>query len=149
MRVMFDTNAFNDLIKGSYALVKKNSNQYFCTNLQKAEIQRTANTELRELLINGFQVIQTRAEIEQLPQHSTPWSSPWGSPWDRDGEHYDQILAELEKKKRKDRGNSYDAVIIETCIYEQLVFVSGDRAAREVAQQFGVNAMTLETFLKL
>jgi hypothetical protein len=149
MRVMFDTNAVNALVKEGRSITRKSTDQYFCTNLQKAELRRTANEEMRKFLLSNFEVIKEKTETAQISQRSTPWGSPWGSPWDSGGEHYTHILAGLEALKPGDRGNSYDAVLIETCIYESLVFISNDSAARTAAGSFGVQAMPLESFVAL
>lgn len=147
MKAMLDTNAFNDLIKGQLPLVPARSVQYFCTNLQEAELRRTANEKLRTELLARFQTIAEEVGTQQIKQHSTPWGSPWVSPWGRGGKHYRDVLAALEREKKGDRGNSYDAVLIETCIYEKLTFVSNDKAARKVAVSFGVEALSLEAFM--
>jgi hypothetical protein len=123
--------------------------EYFCTNLQHAEIRRTNNLERRMLLLERFVRVNQGLATRVIAQRSTPWNSPWASPWNSGGEYYAPIKAALELEKPRNRGNSYDAVLIETCKYEELTFVTDDRSARHVANVFGIEAISFEELLRL
>lgn len=146
-RVMFDTNVFNKIIKegtGGQVLPKA---EYIFTNLQKHEISKTTIPEDRAALLEGYEEVVKRTEAIQVFQSSTPWNSPWDSPWDQGGKDYPSILSALELKKKADRGNSYDAVLIETCAHRKAILVSEDGALREVAAEFGVHSMSLAEYI--
>jgi len=144
---MFDTNIFNQILDGGLVIHDSIGMEYFVTNLQYAELNRTKNEQRRESLLEVFNVIKDNTNSSEIEQHSTPWGSPWDSPWDNGGIYYNSIIEALEKRKPKDRGNSYDAVMIETCKYEEIVFVSNDNAALEVSKEFKVKCMDLSEYL--
>lgn len=146
MRFMFDTNVFNRIADGHVCLDCLPGAMYQCTNIQMAEIGRTKNEERRKWLLTQFALVNAKTDATTIKQRSTPWGSPWGSPWDRGGKYFVSILAALEAEKPCDRGNSFDAVIIETCLYESTCFVSADAAAVKVAQSFKVVAQSWEEF---
>ena len=83
---------------------------------------------------------------------SAPWGEfPYGSaPWGANGGYYKKIKEELSafKAKRKDRGNSSDALIIETCFIQKLVLVSNDAEVQKVSLQLGMQCVTVNEFLK-
>jgi rRNA-processing protein FCF1 len=147
MRVMLDTNAFNALLDFGLDGHALPFAEYFCTHLQKAELRATRNSERRDRLLDRFATVNEEVGSNDVEQHSTPWDSPWDSPWDRGGALYRRIRDELERKKPRNRGNSYDAVLVETCKYDGLTLVSDDETARDVARAFGVEVLSLAEFL--
>jgi hypothetical protein len=146
---MFDTNAFNQILDGSIDPSGLPKAKYFVTNLQEAEIRRTSDGARRQLLQEMFAVVNNATGARQINQKSTPWGSPWGSPWDQGGEHYGAILKAMKSRKKKDRGNSYDAVLIETCLYENIRLISNECAVREIAAEFGAECESLPKFLRM
>ena len=147
MKFMFDTNAFNNILDESFEVHRKQGQEYFIINLQCAEINKTKNEQRRKNLISMFSVVNAATDASEIDQHSTPWDSPWDSPWDKGGQYYKPIFDALEKRKPKDRGSSYDAVMIETCKYEDITFVSDDSAVLEVSKEFGVKCVKLSDFM--
>lgn len=148
MRIMFDTNIFNRIADGEINSEYFPRAEYFCTNLQQAEIQHTSDEHRRKFLSVKFALVNMESTSQIVKQRTTPWGSPWGSPWNSGGEYYEKIKEALEKEKPRDRGNSYDAVMIETCLYERICFISADSAAIKVAKAFNVNANSWEEFKK-
>ena len=144
---MFDTNALNALLDEGVNEASLPEAEYLCTNLQYAELQHTKNLARRSELTNKFSVVVSATNTERVMQRSTPWGSPWNSPWDQGGSHYQNVLTQLELRKPRDRGNSYDAVLIETCIYEGIIFVSNDSAVRDVCGMVNVRSVSLQEFL--
>lgn len=143
---MFDTNVFNSILDEKLKIIKHTDQEYFITNLQRAEINRTKNKERRENLVSMFLVVTSSTHTTQVNQLSTPWGSPWSSPWSNSGQYYKSILNALESRKPKDRGNSYDAVMIETCKYKEISFVSNDSAVLGVSKEFGVKCISFSDF---
>lgn len=146
---MLDTNAFNRLLDENIDIGVSKEHQHFITNLQKAEIKNTRDAERRNSLLSIFRVVNSISNTDEIDQHSTPWGSPWDSPWDKGGQYFSSILKALEKRKPKDRGNQYDAVMIETCKYEDIVFVSNDRAVQDVSKEFGVECIPFQDYLAI
>jgi hypothetical protein len=117
-----------------------------------SELNQTKDSAIKEKLFSGLKLIENSAPLSTINIESAPWgASPWGSsPWGANGGYYKKIKERLStfKKKRKDRGNSSDALIIETCLIQKLVLVSNDPEVQEVSSEFGVQCVTVADFLK-
>jgi hypothetical protein len=150
---MFDTNAINKIVKQGIDTTRLDqSHQYFISSVQLSELNQTKEPAMKEKLIYGFKMIENSVSLSTTNIESAPWGGfPWGgAPWGANGGYYKKIKERLStfKKKRKDRGNSSDALIIETCLIQKLVLVSDDFEVQEVSSDLEVECVTVTDFLK-
>ena len=143
MRVMLDTNAFNYVMDEEFDLDLLPPKEYFVTNIQKAELARTSDADRKARLLDTFAIVAHKTNTARVFQNSTPW----GSPWDQGGKYFADIFSKLEKVKPS-RGNKKDAIMIETCKYNRLVFVSNDENARDVCAFFKVESISARVFFE-
>ena len=152
-KFMFDTNAINEIVKQGIDTTRLDqSHQYFISPVQLSELNQTKDPAIKERLFSGLKLIENSVPLSTTNIESAPWGEfPWGgAPWGAHGGYYKKIRAELStfKTKRKDRGNSSDALIIETCLIQKLVLVSNDPEVQEVSSQLGVQCVAVTDFLK-
>jgi rRNA-processing protein FCF1 len=152
-KFMFDTNAINAIVKQGIDTKRLDrSHQYFISPVQLSELNKTRNPATKEKLLLGLKLMANSISLWITNIESAPWGEfPWGgAPWGAHGGYYKKIKTELStfKTKRKNRGNSSDALIIETCLIQKLVLVSNDPEVQEVSSQLGVQCVTVSDFLK-
>lgn len=140
-RYLLDTNIFNALNDGAIEWSSLPEGEYVYSSWQRIELERTSNISRKQQLLEVFAALVTLKDAQRVTTHSTPWGSPWGVDWDRKGRFYAYIFAALEDKKPRDRGNQGDAVNLEVCLYEELCFVTQDKAAAKVAEEFKISFM--------
>jgi hypothetical protein len=70
--------------------------------------------------------------------------------WGQEGEHYERLKSKLENlpRKKNDRGNVSDALIIEACLLQEHALISNDEAVQVICMEEGIMCMTLDEFLE-
>ena len=144
---LFDTNIFNRIIKGTKNYRITPGAKCLATSWQEMEIRKTNNPERRGFLLDHLRAITAAYPVDEVACQTTCWGAKWGSAWDRGGCFYNEILAhlcELQQAADKVESHRVDAAIIETCIFEGLIFVSDDQKARIAASVFDVPSIPFE-----
>ena len=150
---MFDTNAINQLIKDEIDIEKLDqSHKYFITSVQMIELSATKNERTRQKLLDGFKVIEIELPVNKTNAETALWGSfGWGEMgWGQSGGHYERIKDKLDKypRKKNDRGNPSDALIIEACLMQKHALISNEKAVQAICHEEGVTCMPLDEFLE-
>lgn len=154
MGFMFDTNVINQIIKENIEIkLLDQSHDYFVTSIQINELSATTNTEIRQKLLNGFKVMEIEIPVQKTTAETALWGSfNWGEmKWGQEGGHYERLKNNLENQPRKknDRGNVSDALIIEACLLQEHALISNEKAIQSICKEEGITCMPLEDFLKI
>ena len=142
---MLDTNIFNRILDDNLDLEKFNKphKPLFATHVQKDEINKTPDVNRRNNLLSIFEIAD-----DSIPTESALWGqSKWGkAKWAAD-DLVEQILKELNKKKRK-KNNPKDALIADTAIKNNYILVTEDGDLYDVVTEvFNGSAKKLDDFI--
>lgn len=144
---MFDTNIFNKILDGKIdASFFKAKGKFYVTHIQSDEINNTPNEKRKQELLDIFSEI----EQERIPTESfvLDYSRLNGGKLGN-GTIYQIILDELNKKNPvRKASNIRDALIAETCIRNNLILVTDDRELSGSIQQYSMEVMKLNGFIK-
>ena len=143
---MVDTMIINRILDHDLDLkyFKRQDMQIFTTHVQRDEINNTKNETRRNELFSIFQEVDN-----PIPTESALWGkSNWGEcKWAED-DLVEEILRELNKKKRK-KNNPQDALIADTAIKNKYILITEDRPLYEVVTEvFNGTAQRLDEFIK-
>jgi len=152
IKFLFDTNALNQIVKEGIETDALNpSHEYFITSLQKDELASTRNKEVKEKLLHGLKTMEINIPIKNTSLETAIWDKfYWGEMyWGQEGGHYDRLLRKLNEcpRKRNDRGNVTDALLIEVCIIQGHTLVSNDSCIQSISNDEGIDCLNLNTFL--
>jgi hypothetical protein len=147
---LFDTVVLNKIADGGLTPCHIGDRRIFVTHLQQDELQNTPDPIRRAKLLAalesvGAQGIPTSSAVFDLSRFDLAcWSA-------EDGVYEALVtrIAELDKRarKRKRPGNQQcDALIAETAIKNNLVFVTDDRSLIVAIQELDGQVLTLEEF---
>ena len=141
---MFDTTAFNSVVKGNAPIESLTGHQIYTTHVQWDELNNTNNSELKAALIQGFVSINPIS----ISTESATWGiSKWNkAKWTTD-KMCEQITSDLDMLM-KHRNNKKDALIAETAIKHALTLVTNDRNLAAVTQKHGGACIIFEDFIK-
>lgn len=123
---MFDTNIFNEILKGKWDLssLGNSKESFWATHVQEGEINNTPDPVKKEQLLKIFKMVSN-----QTSTSSAVWGrSLWGRsefPKDR-GELFNQIKADLDRKNKNKKNNTEDALIADTSIKKNFSLVTHD-----------------------
>lgn len=135
MKVMFDTNVFNHILDGQIPLEHINSEwEPVITHIQQDEINATANDVRRAALNTKVADIVRR----RVPTETMVWNvSRWGEAnWPGRESRYGEILALLDSKRPRPN-NIQDAIIADTCFYNDFLLVTNDSDLEECVKKLG------------
>ncbi len=150
---MFDTNAINQLIKENIDIeLLDQSHDYFVTSIQINELSETKNEEIRRKLLTRFKIMENNIPVCKTNAETELWGkSGWGETgWGQNGGHYERLKNNLEScpRKKNDRGNVSDALIIEVCLLQNHSLISNDKDVHTICKNEGITCMTLDDFLE-
>ena len=142
---MFDTTAFNDVVKGNVPVELLIGQKIYTTHVQWDEINNTKNPELKDALIEGF--------IDICPISISTESAAWGvSKWNKAKWTTDnickQITSDLNRLKRH-RNNKKDTLIAETAIKHEFTLVTNDKDLSAVTLDHGGTCINFEHFMRI
>lgn len=156
IRVMFDTNAFDNFFKNDIDIDKfKDRCEVFITHIQRDELNKIPDLEKLNSITNLVKEIDTN----MLPTESAVFGlSKYNFCKFGDGVSYDHIRGLLDNIKKPN--NAADALIVETSIKNGLILITNDgygfirtgrnkdRGLYHICLDYGGNAMFFEDFIK-
>lgn len=122
MKLIFDSNAFDDLVKGKISIndFDPNQSEIFITHIQVDELNECKDKEKRAKLFNSLMEIRP----EKIPTESfVIGSSRIGSAKIGDGDL-------IEKLRNGNLKHTNDALIGETAIKQNLVLITNDKRVK-------------------
>jgi Predicted nucleic acid-binding protein, contains PIN domain len=141
MKLIFDSNVFDDLITGKLdvEVVESKSQEIYITHIQVDEINKCEDREKRGRLFN----FMTQIRPEKIPTESfIIGTSRIGSAKIVDG----NLIEEL-------RGGNYkktnDALIGETAIKNNLTLITNDKKFKNKVIELGGKALTVDELLNI
>lgn len=138
MRLMLDTNVFNDVLDERAALDLFGDHDLFATYFQRKELAATPDPERRGALLRIFEQIgPERAYPIAVPSLAMPGESVPG------GANFLAPFRDALDREAKRKNNVIDALIAETAFRYGLVLVTRDDPLRRVCESFGVACMSL------
>lgn len=142
-KLILDTNIFNWILDNKIQISDFPENsEFFVTNIQVGELQKTPDSNRKSELKKVFQVI----EASYLPTETFVLGyAHLDSVKIGDGAIYIQILEDLNSGKKKN-SNICDALISEVAIINKLELVTKDGFLRKVHLKHG--GMLFDNFLK-
>jgi predicted nucleic acid-binding protein len=164
MKLMFDTNVFNDILDGKIDLTEMPSEaEFFATHIQLDEINNTKDDLRRSQLRSVFhsiiedETIPTESTVlgvsrlgksklsgKKIPTETIVWDvSRWDESKWSSGELYEKIKIELDKKNGGKTNNIQDALIAEASIFNGLILVTRDNDLGVVVKSLGGQHMDL------
>ncbi len=139
MNYVVDTNIINRLVDGTIIIEELPTDGTFvASHIQIDEINRTKNPERRKKLVQKF------AEIvdEILPTESFLFDvSVLDGANLGDGERYEILKTELDRRNRNKPNNSHDALIAEIAMNNGYVLLTADFDLYQVAYAHGIGTI--------
>jgi predicted nucleic acid-binding protein len=149
---MLDTNVFNDVADGKISLEAFDSHRVFATHVQLDELSASKSERAAALLKEFERIGPTEVSTTSATWDASKWDQ---SGWTPEDGCYQKISARLHEldvqagKKHRDWKNPVrDALIADTAIRRGLVVVTGDENLRCVVEEFGGEAIDLDTMAK-
>ena len=141
---MFDTTAFNSIVKGKVPVELLAGYKIYATHIQWDELNDTKKPELKAALTKGYVDINPIS----VPTESAVWDiSKWDeAKWTAD-DVCEQITSDLDKLKRH-RNNKKDALIAETAIKRDFTLITDDKNLNKVTHKHGGTCIYFEEFLE-
>ncbi len=139
MKLIFDSNVFDDLISGKLELetIEKSKYEIYITHIQVDEINECSDKERRARLFN----FMTEIRPEKIPTESfIIGTSRIGSAKIGDG----HLIEELRMGNYK---KTNDALIGETAIKNNLILITNDKKFKNKVVELGGTAITVDEFL--
>ncbi len=142
-KIIFDTNAYNDLLDGSLIIETLPNAEYYCTFEQYAELIATKREERRNQLITIFRRIEpTELPVETFVLNNAQLdNTKLGN-----GEVYYQVLRFLDECKKKNN-NFIDALIAEVASKSGMVLVTSDECLLEACLKCNISALHLRDWI--
>lgn len=162
MKVMFDTNIFDSIIKNEIDISALQGKVEICsTHIQYDELAQTPDEVHRNKLIFLFCKISQKQATESANWEESNWDeahwggrvislessaygvSRYGMSKYGGSELSIAIWKELQEKKKK-KNNSKDALIAETAMVNGLTLITHDNDLSKVSAKLGASVMTLK-----
>ena len=143
---MFDTNVFNKILDEDIDVECMHKGKpYFVTHIQQNEIENTKNLDRRTALLNTFHGInKTQVPTESAFYDISVWD---GANWSAEDGVIKEIIQRLNAKNKSKKNNGQDALIAETALKNRYTLVTNDGDLREVMQDMGGIAMSVQELL--
>lgn len=141
MKVILDSNVFDDVVKGKIDLdiFEKNNIEVCITHIQVDEINECPDKEKRALLFNSM----TALRPEKIPSESfVIGMSRIGEAKITDGDHI------IERLKNSNIKRTNDAIIGETAIKNDLILITNDKRFKNKVIELGGHAMDTEELIR-
>lgn len=140
MKVIFDSNVFDDIIKGKIDLdiINKSGIDIYITHLQVDEINECPDKEKRALLFNFMTTIRP---------NKIPTESFCIGVSRINGTKINDGSGLIEKLQAGNPNNANDALIGETAIRNELTLITNDKKLKNRVIVFGGKALTVDELL--
>lgn len=136
MGYMLDTNIFNRLVEGRLAISDLPADdEFFATSIQIQELNATRNIERRAILIDKFSEVSPK--IDSIKTSLWGYATFGESAWGAEGEHFEQIKAELDLLNKNKVNNPADALIGEVSLSNQHTLMTTDKDLATVIEKMG------------
>jgi len=133
MRLIFDSNVFDDLISGKLDLKAVENDEIYITHIQVDELNECSDKEKKEQLLKSVKEV----EPEKLATESfIIGTSRIGSAKIGDGDLIEQLRMGNYKKTN-------DALIGETAIKNNLTLITNDRKFKNKVIELGGNSLSV------
>lgn len=139
MKLIFDSNVFDDLISGKLKLenINEKNHEIFITHIQVDEINECSDTEKRARLFNSM----TEIKPKKIPTESfIIGTSRIGSAKIGNG----NLIKKLRRRKLKETN---DALIGETAIKNNLTLITNDKKFKNKVIKLGENAINVDKLI--
>ena len=139
---MLDTNIFNRLLDNDsevsrWFLGEAEHNEFYATSIQYDELKNTKDIDRRSKLLETFKVVEELSNMKMKPTNTSIFGvSTFGMTYYGKGPLFDNILKELDGRKKKDN-NPQDALIGETAIMKGYTLVTTDGNFCDVVRSEG------------
>ncbi len=170
MKLMFDTNVFNDILDGKIdVMTLPPKAEVFATHIQLDEINNTKDDLRRSRLLSVFHSLiegdsiptestvigvsrlgESKLSGKKIPTETMVWDiSRWDEAKWSSGELYEKIKMELDKKNGGKINNIQDALIAETSIVNEFTLITRDNDLGAVVKSLGGQHIDLVDLKKL
>lgn len=135
---MLDTNIFDLMLKNNIDLsILPKDVSFYITHIQHDEIRKCSNEKLRHKLLDFFLTLKKECVpiASMIAGVSRAGQCRVGS-----GELYKKLC-------NGNARNTHDALIAETCFFENLILITEDKKLRSSMRRFGGEALSYQNFL--
>ncbi len=139
MKVIFDSNVFDDLLSGKLDLNILKNIQICITHIQRDELNKCTNENKKDKLIQILEEVNP----EILPTESFCFNiSRFGMAKLSDGKTFDEI-------KKGNIKNTEDALIGEVALKKGLVLITNDKGFRKKIEKLNGKVFNVDEFKKI